>query len=127
MYGRSEDEWYDLLVSGYDQLKRVARLGRTISYTDLNSALQRDGLRGFDFTQAKERAAMGHLLGLIVEHDQKIHPGLMLSAIVLYHNANDAGSGFYNLAKQKNLIRSGESKDEFWLRQLKTVYETFQK
>lgn len=127
MYGRSEDEWDDLLISGYDELKRVARLGRTISYTNLNSELQRDGLRWFDFTQAKERAAMGHLLGLIVEHDQKLHPSLMLSAIVLYHNTNDAGPGFYNLAKQKNLFRSGESKDEFWLRQLNMVYEIFQK
>ena len=70
---------------------------------------------------------MGYLLGLIVDHDQNIHPGLMISAIVLYHNANDAGSGFYSLAKQKNLLRSGESKDEFWLRQLNMVYETFQK
>lgn len=27
MYGRSEDEWDDLIVSGYDQLKQVARHG----------------------------------------------------------------------------------------------------
>lgn len=74
------------------------------SYTDLNAVLaRRTGLKSFDFEQADDRAAVGHLLGLIVKRD---HPtsGLMISALVHYLDANDAGPGFYVLAEQFHMI-----------------------
>lgn len=63
---------------------------------------------------------MGHLLGLIVERD---HPQsrLMLSALVRYQGENDAGSGFYLLARQLGLLSKGASADErtaFWIGQI---------
>ncbi|MFC8505999.1 hypothetical protein ACFU3J_18235 [Streptomyces sp. NPDC057411] len=88
----------------------------------------RTGCRLFDFERDDERAAMGHLLGLIVERDQALAPSdppLMLSALVIYLNANDAGPGFYKLAKELGLLplsASQEERDFFWVRQLNGLY-----
>ncbi|MGW9032094.1 hypothetical protein ACWGQ5_50535 [Streptomyces sp. NPDC055722] len=90
---------------------------------------RRTGCRLFDFERADERAAMGHLLGLIVERDQEIvssEPPVMLSALVNYLGANDAGPGFYQLAKELRLLPINASADEklvFWARQVKRLYE----
>ena len=97
-YGRGDDEWDRLAETGLAFLIERARLKKMTTYTELNATLcRRTGLRGFDFEQEKERAAMGHLLGLIVDRN---HPTttLMISALVQYLNANDAGPGFYALA-----------------------------
>ena len=67
MYGRDDDTWSKLKEARRTFLIERARLNRTTSYTELNAALERrTGLQGFDFTHADERAAMGHLLYLIV-------------------------------------------------------------
>ncbi|THA47210.1 hypothetical protein E6R62_31900 [Streptomyces sp. A1136] len=89
---------------------------------------RRTDIRPFDFEHHGERVAMGHLLGLIVERDQALEPSdppLMLSALVSYLNANDAGPGFYQLAKELGLLSLSASKDErdaFWIRQLNGLY-----
>lgn len=128
MYGRDDDQWDDLVQAGHGFLKEVASLGKTTSYTEMNAVLQRrTGLPGFNFNQEKDRAAMGYLLGRIVDRDQNDHPGLMITSLVIYLNANDAGTGFYNLARQKGLLRKGDSKEEFWIRQVKASHELFKK
>lgn len=128
MYGRSEDEWNELVVSGYEFLKGVARQGKFTSYTEMNAVIQRrTGLRGFEFSQEIDRAAMGYFLGRIVDLDQKAHPTLMISSLVVYLNANDAGSGFYNLARKKGLMSKGDSKEEFWIHQVKSVHDIFRR
>ncbi len=50
-------------------------------------------ISGFDLGHADERAAMGRLLYLIVERNRPA-TGLMISALVTYLDANDAGTGF---------------------------------
>ncbi|MYQ51111.1 hypothetical protein GTW41_07510 [Streptomyces sp. SID4941] len=90
---------------------------------------RRTGCRAFDFERADERAAMGHLLGLIVGRDQEIAPSdspVMLSALVNYLGANNAGSGFYQLAKDLRLLpmsASADEKFEFWITQVKRLHE----
>lgn len=42
MYGRSEDEWDDLIVSGYDQLKQVARHGTSTGTLSESQTLSYD-------------------------------------------------------------------------------------
>jgi hypothetical protein len=126
VYGRDDDEWDELIEAGHRFLKEVASLGKTTSYTEMNAVLQRrSGLPGFDFSHEKDRAAMGYLLGRIVDRDQADHPGLMISSLVVYLNANDAGTGFYNLAKQKGLLHKGDSKEAFWIQQVKASHELF--
>jgi len=84
MYGRDDATWSQLAEAGRAFLIERARLRRTTSYTELNTALERrTELPGFDFTHADEHAAMGHLLYMIVMRDWP-QTRLMLSALVLY-------------------------------------------
>ncbi|KUN57157.1 hypothetical protein AQJ43_04760 [Streptomyces avermitilis] len=92
----------------------------------MNSVLaRRTGLPGFDFEQADERAAMGYLLGLIVEQDYP-KSGLMISALVHYLGANDAGPGFYTLAQRLDLLpkdSSATARLEFWIGQVNSLHQ----
>jgi hypothetical protein len=70
---------------------------------------------------------MGYLLGRMVERDSEDHR-FMISALVIYLNANDAGSGFYALAKQRGLLDNNASKDakeKLWIQQLNDIYNHF--
>lgn len=126
MYGRSDEAWDQLVNAGLKFLVERAQLRKVTTYTEMNSVLaRRTGLPSFDFEQADERAAMGHLLGLIVERDYP-ESGLMISALVHYLGANDAGPGFYTLAQQLGLLPKGSSatvKLEFWIRQVNSLHE----
>ncbi len=126
MYGRSDDDWDQLVGAGLKFLVERAQLRKVTTYTEMNSVLaRRTGLPGFDFERADERAAMGHLLGLVVERDYP-KSGLMISALVHYLDANDAGPGFYALAQQLDLLPRGSSsmaKLEFWVGQVNSLHE----
>lgn len=127
-YGRDQETWDRLAEAGLRFLIEQARLQRPTTYTELNAALaRRTGLPGFDFGQANERAAMGHLLWLIVERNLPV-TGFMISALVNYSNANDAGTGFYGLAQELGLLRkdaSPEEKKKFRAEQLNGLYEHY--
>lgn len=129
-YGRTDSEWDMLVSSGREFLLERAKLRKPTSYTELNVTLaRRTEYRPFDFERQDDRAAMGRLLGLIVERDQALAPSdppLMLSALVSYLNANDAGPGFYQLAKELGLLSltaSKEERDAFWIKQVNSLYE----
>jgi hypothetical protein len=128
LYGRDDTTWDQLTDAGLDFLVERARMRRTTTYTELNTTLsRRTGVVEFDFGQAEERAAMGHLLGLIVERNYPT-TNLMISALVLYLDANDAGSGFYVLAKQLGLLpvsASADAKLGFWVRQVTALHEFY--
>jgi hypothetical protein len=67
---------------------------------------------------------MGYLLGQISEHEYP-RTGLLISALVHYLDANDAGPGFYKLAQKKNLIPLGASRSaqwEFWVKHVGQVH-----
>ena len=72
---------------------------------------------------------MGHLLFRVVdsawqETDQK----LMLSALVIYIDANDAGPGFYSLAADLGLLSRQATRSEreaFWTQQVSTIHERY--
>jgi hypothetical protein len=128
MYGRDDATWSELTEAGQAFLTERARLRRTTSYTELNATLERrTGLPGFDFTHADERAAMGHLLYLVVMCDWP-QTSLMLSALVLYLNGNDPGTGFYALAQELGMLPprpSAEKKEKFWVDHLGDLYEHY--
>lgn len=132
MFGRDEADWDVLAAAGEEFLVERARLGRLTSYTELNTALERrTAMRGFDFGLQAERAAMGHLLGLIVRERNRPVTGLMISALVVYIDSNDAGSGFYKLAQDLGLLPPGtlspRIKEEFWIGQVKALYAYYGK
>ena len=126
-FGRDQADWDLLARVGEDFLIERARLGRLTSYTELNATLERrTGLRRFDFDSAAERAAMGHLLGLIVVERNRPVIRLMISALVIYLDGNDAGAGFYKLAQDLGELPPGvlsaQVKDKFWISQTRALY-----
>ncbi|WP_416529899.1 hypothetical protein [Streptomyces coelicoflavus] len=126
MYSRSDEAWEQLTDAGLKFLFERAQLHKVTTYTEMNSVLaRRTGLPSFNFEQADERAAMGYLLGLIVGRDFP-KSGLMISALVHYLGANDAGPGFYTLAQQLGLLPKGSSATarlEFWIGQVNSLHQ----
>lgn len=126
--GRDEPEWESLVETVTRFLTEQARLGRTPSYTEVNGAIaRRSSCRPFDFDQDGERAAMGELLGEVTQRTYA-EVGAMLSAITIYLNENDAGSGFYRLASHMGLLPAKPSPDQkltFWLEQVRLVHRHF--
>lgn len=129
-YGRDVEEWDELEETGLQFLLERARLERVTSYTETNTVLaQRTGHRRFDFDQESERAAMGHLLGRISDREFG-RTGVLISAIVNYLDANDAGRGFYKLAQDKGLLARGQSRArqwEFWATHVAEVFAAYRR
>ncbi|MGB3687398.1 MAG: hypothetical protein WA991_16425 [Ornithinimicrobium sp.] len=128
MYGRDETDWNELVAEAVDFLAAQARLARLTTYTELNTVLtQRTGQQAFDFSRESDRAAMGGLLGAAV--DQTLSDiGAMISSIVIYLNANDAGPGFYKLATELGLLSTKPTvleKEAFWAGQVRKVHEHY--
>lgn len=125
LYGRSDDDWDALVSAGTAFLIERAKLKKVTTYTEMNATLaRRTDVAPFDFDRADERAAMGHLLGLIVESNRPT-TNLMLSALVHYLGENDAGPGFFVLAQQLDLLPAGASadaKEKFWIGQVNALH-----
>jgi hypothetical protein len=123
-YGRSDAEWDALQAAGWEFLRARAALERTTSYLEMNTVLaRRTGVREFDFGLDGERRAIGELLGQLSEQSFA-RAGLLISVLVQYLNANDAGPGFYELAQRKKLLRPRASQDDkliFWGGHIKVV------
>ena len=128
IWGREESEWAELVDATTEFLGERARLGRTTSYTELNAALhRRTGARPFDFGKDSERAAMGALLGEVARRQLPV-VGALISSIVLYLNENDAGSGFYRLAADLNLLTPKPTADQklvFWAKQVEVTHQHY--
>jgi hypothetical protein len=127
VFGRDQSDWDLLAEEGEAFLIERARLGRLTSYTELNAVLERrTGVRRFDFELQAERTAVGHLLGLIVVERNRPVTGLMISALVIYLDGNDAGSGFYKLAQDLGELPPGtltpRVKEKFWVGQVKALH-----
>lgn len=129
-YGRDELVWSELVDETERFLVERARMARSTSYTELNAALeQRTGHPRFNFDLDAERAAIGSVRGKVALRSLAVD-GFMLSAIVIYLNANDADEGFYRLAEQQGLIQSGapkELKDRFWSSQVSAAFEHYRR
>lgn len=117
-----------MTTEGLRFLIEQARMDRTTTYTELNTVLgQRTTARTFDFDQESERAAMGELLYRIVEQDRPAS-NRMISALVIYLNENDAGSGFYRLAQRYGLLDNAAKPDDklaFWAREVAAIHEHY--
>jgi hypothetical protein len=124
LFGRDELAWDEMAAAGEVFLVERARLAKLTSYSELNVTFtRRTGLPGFDLSRQDERAAIAPLLGLIVERNRPA-TGLMVSALVTYLDANDAGPGFYALAQQLGDLSRGASasvKLDFWVSQVEPV------
>jgi hypothetical protein len=127
-FGRSEDEWARLVDVGKAFLVERAVMRRTTSYTEFNAALvNRTDTAGFDFDLDADRAAIGELLGRISE-DAFVGSGRrLISALVQYLDTNDAGPGFYVLARSKcfTVPASIQLRREFWIRHVGELHDHY--
>lgn len=130
MFGRDDETWDELTDAALEFLVERAKLQNFTTYTELNAVLvRRTGKPGFDFARDDERAAMGHLLGRVVDRNYPT-TGFMITALVHYLNANDAGAGFYQLAMDMGLLQRGASakaKEELWITQINGIYHHYKK
>ncbi len=119
MYGRGDD-WQRLVEETTPFLEERAATDAFVTYGELNGALvERTGLPPLDFSQDRDRAAVGALLWEAVDRTFA-EAGAMISAIMIRREANDPGPGFYELAVEKGLLEAGaspERRTEFWLEQ----------
>jgi hypothetical protein len=127
-YGRSDEDWKTLAAATEAFLVERAAMRQTTSYTELNAVLiRRTGLAGFDFALDNERAALGELLGQVSENAAADTGGLLISALVQYLNANDAGPGFYSLARQRGLDvpSNSDARQVFWAKHVDALHERY--
>ncbi len=124
-FGRSDDEWYELIDLTVPILEAVAANKSLTNYTAVNMELA-DQLGGvpFDFTLERDRAAIGAVLGEVVARTYG-RAGAMLSAVVKFMRDNDPGAGFYKLAESKGWLRPGGDRLAFWSEQLAKLYDYY--
>src|SRR5256885_539134 len=82
-YGRTPEQWGDMVRTTTTYLQQRARGRGHTSYTDVNNCLKQRLGHGFDFDLPSERHALGYLLADVNEGDDPAHQ-VMLSAIVSY-------------------------------------------
>jgi hypothetical protein len=129
MADHSEVDWKELVTEGHRFLKEVASRQRLTSYTEFNAVLeQRTGLPKFDFSSDRGRADVGRLLEAIAVRELEDHPAVLLTSLVIYLNANDAGPGFYALAEHRGFLPEGAPrllKEKLWVDQVKASYAAY--
>jgi hypothetical protein len=124
-YGRSDEEWNELVDAATDYLVEVGKDRMVTNYTDLSSELvRRTGHPGFDFNMDRDQAAVGALLGEVTDgtYDEI---GAMLSSLVVQKATGDPGEGFYRFARKLGLLRPGVEKFEFFQAQVGLVHEKY--
>ena len=127
-YGRSEEEWARLADAGKNFLVERAVMQRTTSYTELNAALvNRTATAGFNFDLDADRAAIGELLGQISDDSLTETGGLLISALVQYLDTNDAGPGFYTLARNRGLAvpNNADGRQVFWATHVGALHKRY--
>jgi len=128
VFGRSDDEWDLLLDNAITVLKEEAGRRGMTSYSKLSTELvRRTGQPAFDFSLERDRAAMGRLLGQVVEQTRAENGG-MLSAIVTYIDGTDPGPGFFKLATHLGLLPPSPTKEDkltFWSQQVARLHDYY--
>ena len=130
-YGRTHKEWRELIDAGRQFVVEQARLGRMTTYTELNTVLrQRTSVRTFDFDLDSERAAMGELLGEIVQLERPNFEGHMISAIVIYLNETTLVVGSMRLpssAADLPYVFTRGQRDAFWADEVLEVHRLYRR
>jgi hypothetical protein len=123
-YGYSADDWEELLRSGLDELREVARRRTLTSYTDLAGALvDRTGLE----IRAHDHA-FPHLLGQIATREVEAG-GPLLSALCIYKGGNEPGEGFYAIARHHGRVPAWPlnraQKEKVWVDEVSAAYARY--
>lgn len=101
-YAREDREWDALLAAGWGFPDRPGTTGADhVLHRNEHRTVRRTGVRECDFSLDSERHAMGGLIGQLSQRSFA-QAGLLISVLVQYLNADDAGPGSTNLPGARN-------------------------
>lgn len=99
----------------YERLCGVARRGQVTRYSEIAPLLD------LDMADAEDRSQISVLLDEISRHEHELgHP--LLSAVVIHMDDNIPGNGFFTLASQLGLFRSGD-RFIYFVEELRRVHD----
>lgn len=128
-HGRDDLEWNDLVEAGYGILTSRAPLQEMLDYTAFARMLAgKTGQPVMVFPQ--DRNAVGHLLADISRRGFEDHPKLLLSVLVYARAGGRPGRGFFDLARDQDLITgtlSTEEEDVFVYDQVRKLADAYRK
>jgi len=100
----------------YSKLQNASKNQASVTYGSLAH------LAGLDMEQSQDRAKLGDILGNIsTKEHQSGRP--LLSVVAWFSGKSEPSKGFYNLAESLGLYSNKQDKDEFFISELKKVYE----
>lgn len=102
----------------YEELKRVARAQKTVTYSQIAP------LADLDMSNAAHRQDIARILGEISTCEYKKGQP-MLSAVVVLRDKNIPGHGFFTLAKELG-VYAGNDDQVFWCQELSRVHQAWQ-
>ncbi|MBI2667639.1 hypothetical protein HYX17_02605 [Candidatus Woesearchaeota archaeon] len=104
----------------YEKLKDVARRGTTMTYTDLNNECNLN----LDFDNIKDRNEIAHILGDISKEEYKNGRPLLSTVVVMKGSHPPSPAyGFFTLWEELGLRNKGESREIFFARELRKVFD----
>lgn len=115
-YGCEAPSWEMAKAEARGVMLEVAKANRTIAYSDLVAKIGAIEIGAHD-------PRLFHLLGEVSSEEVNASRA-MLTAVVVHKSGDmQTGPGFYKLAK--SLGRGAGDEFECWVRELKSVYETY--
>lgn len=108
-----QDELYSLFR---ERCKETARNEDLITYSDLVLGT------GLSTESEVGRIQISQILGMIGE-DEAAAGRPLITAVVVHKGEGTPGVGFYDLAQRCNKLRLGQDRYEFWVGELKKVYQ----
>ena len=99
----------------YEKLTEAAKKGDIINYADVAP------LANLDMSLDKDRAEIGRILGDISSYEQE-NGRPLISAIMIHKHDGRPGIGFFHLAKELGLLKTGDDEDRFWNEEVKKVF-----
>lgn len=102
----------------YEELKRIAAAGRRTFYSEIAPLVE------LDMASPRDR---GRISDILVEISRREHEAgrPLLSAVVVSQATNMPGKGFFNLAREFQLLHSGESEVAFFRSEIARVHRAW--
>ncbi|MCH8807058.1 MAG: hypothetical protein IH986_13340 [Planctomycetes bacterium] len=98
----------------YERLIEVASAQKCVYYREIAP------LVNLDMSLPPDRAEIGRLLGEVSQHEHALGRPL-LSLVVISHEGNKPGKGFFTLARDLG-VYTGPDEDTYWNTELKRVW-----
>ncbi|AZN97257.1 hypothetical protein EJ066_08120 [Mesorhizobium sp. M9A.F.Ca.ET.002.03.1.2] len=117
-HGFSETNWEKAKAEAKQAMISRARIPKTISYSELVSAIRAISLEPHD-------PRLSHFLGEIAAEEDAAGRGMLTVVVVHKHGDQKPGPGFYEMAR--GLGRETSDQEAFWVSELDFVHRAWSK